>query len=747
MTDFFRSLSGLNQSAPADGRPAQRKEQDDPPPQDSSMCRIGDIVSGYKICKKLGEGGFGSVYLAQKGDTDELVALKTFREGLLASDAARESFKKEALLWVQLDAHPFVLAAQGITVSNHRLFVMMDYVAPDLKGRVHLGDFLQYGEPIPLECIVKWSIQFCMGMEHANAHGIRSHRDIKPANILISHDVVKIADFGLAAAEILWKEELNQFDPFVPDFHHGNLHLSIMLTDNGMRCGTPGYIAPEIYRGEPADVRSDIFSFGLVLWQMTESSVHPPFIGPYTGDIEDFLRENYKRQMAGRIPSVSGPMAPIIERCLSPSPAERYSCFSELRGRLEPLYKQLTGSAFSMPAASELGISFWLNRANAYIALDRANKSITCLDKALEIDPANLKPVIIKAAILSKLTRHQEALECCDKSLSVDPQRIPIILIKGEILEKQKRYDEAVKCYDSILSISSQYSPAWIGKARVLFKYGRHNDALDCCSEAISNSPHDIHYIREKYIFLRRLKKHKEALVIIDNLLSLCPLNEEFLTFKAMLLMDMNRQNEAETWLDQAIKANRLYIPALCAKGNLLRDKNAYVDSISFYDRVLTIDPENAVALNEKGYVLLQLGKLDEANQCFSQALAINSQYEPAWYNKGAVSNRLGRYDEAIACCDKVLALNPANNHVWFEKGYALHSMKCYEEAIYCYNISIKLNAMDSFSLYNRAIAEDSAGKQAAAISSYEKYLTVAPRQETDKLSYVNKRLHELRGE
>src|ERR1035438_2759054 len=153
-----------------------------PPKQEAKeLYKKGDVIGGrYEVHGALGKGGFGVVYLAYNRDTGEVCALKTFRDELLADAAAREAFKKEALLWVNLEEHPFILAARWVQEVSGRLFVAMDYVAPDAQGRVSLADHLaRAGEPLDGQQTLKWAIEFCLGMEQAQARGIKCHPDIK----------------------------------------------------------------------------------------------------------------------------------------------------------------------------------------------------------------------------------------------------------------------------------------------------------------------------------------------------------------------------------------------------------------------------------------------------------------------------------------------------------------------------------------------------------------------------------------
>src|ERR1017187_2316919 len=123
----------------------------------------------------------------------------------------------------------------------------MDYVAPDARGRVSLADHLaRAGGPLDAGQTLKWAVQFCLGMEHAQARGIKCHRDIKPANILITQDgTLKISDFGLAAAgEAAWRGTGGRAGSLITGGVECTFGLSLMQTGGKAWCGTPGYIAP-----------------------------------------------------------------------------------------------------------------------------------------------------------------------------------------------------------------------------------------------------------------------------------------------------------------------------------------------------------------------------------------------------------------------------------------------------------------------------------------------------------------------
>ena len=116
------------------------------------LYQIGDVIGGkYQVLARIGKGGFGVVFLARHQPSRTVWALKTFRAEFLADSAAREAFKREALLWVNLEEHPFILAARTVEAFSGRLFVLMDYIEPDSAGRVNLADHLRCGKPVCAE--------------------------------------------------------------------------------------------------------------------------------------------------------------------------------------------------------------------------------------------------------------------------------------------------------------------------------------------------------------------------------------------------------------------------------------------------------------------------------------------------------------------------------------------------------------------------------------------------------------------
>jgi tetratricopeptide (TPR) repeat protein len=748
MKQFFGSLFG-NQPAPK-VPPVIAKA---PPPivsrsQPAEIYKKGDVIGGkFEVHGTLGKGGFGVVYLVYDRDTAEVCALKTFRDELLADAMAREAFKKEALLWVNLEEHPFILAARWVTEVFGRLFVRMDYVAPDDKGRVTLGDHLaRTGGPLDAGQTLKWAVQFCLGMEHAQAHGIKFHRDIKPANILITQDgILKISDFGLAAAaEVAWRRTGGLGDSLVTGGPEGGFGLSLIQTGGKARCGTPGYMAPEIYRGEGADIRSDIYSFGLVLWQMAAARTVPPFVVPYRGDLEGYLRRIYEQQMTSRVPRVDGFLGPVIERCLCPKPAERYGSFGELRGALEPIMERMTGKKLQIPQAGEKTADYWIRKGSSLTALGRREEAINCFDQALAIDPRDAMTWNNKSASLFHLGRLEEAINCCDQALAIDPRHAMAWTNKGSSLAALGRHAEAISCYDQALATDPRNAMLWSNKGVALSGLDRCAEAIRCYDQALSIDPRDFSACYNKGNALAALGRDAEAISSYDQALAINPRYATAWRKKGDALADLHRREEAIGCYNQTLAIDPRDALAWNNNGNALYALGRLEEAIICYDQVLAINPRYAAAWSNKGGSLAALGRREEAINCFAQALAIDPRDFSAWSNKGYALAALGRLEEAINCYDQALAIDPRNAHVWSKNGYALADLGRSEDAIKCFDQVLAVDPRDAAAWNNKARAEDALGRRHEAALSYRKFIELAPPQYAEFSAQARQRLLEL---
>jgi serine/threonine protein kinase/tetratricopeptide (TPR) repeat protein len=683
----------------------------------------------------------GVVYRAHDTRLDRDVAIKVLPTDRPLSQTARRRFQREAMAASALN-HPNIITIYEVNSEDNTDFIVMEYV----RG-VTLSSVLK-NRKLELREALRYCIQIADALTKAHAAGI-IHRDLKPGNVMVTEDgLVKVLDFGLAKfdptmaaadSEITDAERTNQFT----------------LTQPGAVTGTVAYMSPEQARGDRVDTRTDIFSFGIVMFEMF--SGHLPFMGPNSIALLHNLHFSPPRELTQLRPDVPKPLVSLISRMLEKKTEKRVQTMSEValelrrgatglvdgpltwhpseatidlaRPPLRSLSKKhiwMAVALFVLLILAGLGSWRWLKKPkpaqstatqqspvddNAYALYRRAREdldhfdrddnldaAITLLERAVQLDPQSAPSYAALAeAYVSKNTANPDpqwmklASEYANKAVSLDSYLAAGHVSLGQVRMGAGDSTEAEKQFRTAADLDPKSAVPHRGLGLLYNKTGKADQATEELNRAQQLDPND------------------------------------WKTYLAMGLVSYQagRFKEAASAWETSLKLEPDNVPALLNLGAVYHSLGRDDDAVNALQQALEIKPAPDVYTN-LGTILFYQGKYDRAVPAFEKAVEKGANNYDNWGNLGDAyrwsSNKKDQakpaYEHAIQLVRTEIATNP--NQMELRTNLALYLAKTGNKDAALKELKPVEDAHDSnpSDLYNAALVYELCGKRDQALAA-----------------------------
>jgi TolB-like protein/Flp pilus assembly protein TadD/predicted Ser/Thr protein kinase len=684
---------------------------------------IGDAISHFKILYKLGAGGMGEVFLAEDTKLERKVAIK-FLPAEVATDPDRlERFRREAKAIAALN-HPNIVTVYSVEEEEGHHFFAMEHV----EGKTLTELIPKHG--MKVDQIFEYAIPIAEALSAAHERGI-THRDLKPGNIMItSEGRVKVLDFGLAKFHLAEQE--------------GSIGTELsteLLTGTGRILGTMPYMSPEQLQGRAVDPRSDIFSFGTVLYTMATGG--RPFSGESSADlISSILKDNPPpvTEIKGDLPRH---LSRVIRHCLEKDPSHRFQTALDVRNELEELKTEVDAgedptSDYSLFVKPEKRpIRRWAAIGAAVIVLGLLAGLLFVKTKppagsefrSLAVMPlANLTgdPELdhvadgISAGLITQLTEvaglrvvgRSEAWRYREQNLS--PRELAKELNVGSILDGELHRDQGNLRVEVGLTEASNgfllWKDSFTGQQETLLAL-QHQIAdtfvrfleIPLSMADRRRLAKDPTKSRQAYEYYLRGQRHLEQLgdsqsldfaigafnqaIRLDPEFALAHVGlSEALWYRYDIDREASTLAEAETAAERAAELDGDLAAAQVALARVYRSRGRYQASAEELRLALSNHPNPDDALRELAFTQERQGNLKEAERSFREAVALGEDYWANWNRLGKFYVSLGRYTDAREALERATTLAPANIY-WPQENLAVLSLLegRFDEAIQYY--------------------------------------------------------------
>jgi tetratricopeptide (TPR) repeat protein len=632
--------------------------------------RLSSKITGNTwLVKEVRKGGRGIVYIVEDVPQTVTYALKTYQASYFPTDADRDRFEREALVWVSLRPHPNVVSALWIERIEGLPCLVLEYIPDgDLEHKLKKG-------PLKVEAALPLAFQLCDGLAYLHAKTDISHRDIKPANCMLDGALLKITDFGLAWTRVLVG---------VPRDDDAGLEQKNSILDT-VSSGTAPYNAPE-QNDSPGilNIRTDIHAFGVTFYTMLAGLPTRDWLTPVNRHIAE----------EGRRLGVLQPLLELILRCVAFDPGQRPQDFVQLRYELDDAARKMNRTVPPAAAALRMTAFDYENKAVAFMLLRRYKDAETLLDQSLKAFPNHPSFWNNKGSALYWQGKYQQAIACYDRALALRPNGPDILNNKGLALRALGNLEDAIQCYAIAVQQRPDNPVLWRNLGETLQISGRLTGALNCYEQGLKAFPRDVDLLEKKTLVLLELKRGVEALACIESALAVAPRQWNLWLIKGIILHNLEQFDSAVKSYDTALSLSAEKVELYKNRAKALLHLKRYQDALASYESAIAVAPD-AELWKGKGAALYLLERPDEALPSLLKAVEADDQDYGTYENLGAVLLALNRSAEALRWLEQGVKLNAMDPHLWGNLGLAQSALSDHHRALEAYEQGLRIDPND----------------------------------------------------